>query len=69
MSDAALFDSYVYKTDWDKDEDNFRNTIEQSALTAYPEHHIASQTVTCPVDGVDDPDVMLVHFVLESDTS
>lgn len=66
MPDSVTFDSYLYKTDWDKNENNYRNDIEQSALMAYPGYQITSQTVTCPVDGVYDPDVMLVRFVLDA---
>ena len=60
-------DCYVYKTDWEANKDGIQEATRESALENNPGMHIASETVTCPVSGVDDPEVALVRIVMEPD--
>jgi hypothetical protein len=63
-------DFYVpSEADWNDDKDGIQEQYRQLALDNNPGHHIASETVTCPVSGVDDPNVALVHMEMEPDAS
>lgn len=62
-------DTYVYKTDWDENKDGIQEFTRQAALDNNPGMRVASETLTCPVEGVDDPAVALIRIEMEPDTS
>ena len=59
-------DWYVYKSAWESDPDSVRAAaINTEANPNLPTMRIVSETMTCPVPGVDDPEVACLHFELE----
>lgn len=59
-----MSDFYMDKSEWN---DDVRDEMRKLAQENNPGREIESETVTCPVAGVDDPDVLLfqITFVPE----
>ena len=66
MSDDTLaVDNYIYKDVWEANTLGIQESTRQNAIDLNPGYVIDTETETCPVPGVDDENVMLVHITLK----